>query len=81
MEKDKIEALKANKEEFEKCQNSMLYYYNNYVRRKNDLILTQEEFDKLQKHWSLIRSGKLIAKPRQKNVYDYPLTNNEVYKK
>lgn len=81
MEQSKLDALNANKEEFEKCKNSLCYYYNNYVRRKSDPVLTEEEFKKLQSHWSLIRGGKMLAKPRYKNVNDYPLTEKETFKK
>ena len=80
MEQSKLDALKANTEEFEKCKNSLCYYYNNYVRRKNDPILTEEEFAKLQDHWKLIRAGKMLAKPRYKDVEAYPLTEKEVHK-
>ena len=73
MKENKFDELKANKEEYEKCQASPVYFYNNYVRKEGDPELSEEEYLHWKKRAEFIRDGFVFGHKRNP-CPDKPLT-------
>lgn len=65
--------LQQDKEELERCQQSPVYFYNKYVRKEGQKILTEEEYE------NSVKKGEAFAilKGRRKDIYMYPITPEE----
>lgn len=71
---------KQVKEEFEKCQNSKAYFYNNYCRKEGMPEYSEEEFDKYINTVKVMRSGQRLGDHRMKAyLKKYPMTANDVF--
>ena len=47
--------------ELEKCKNSMVYFYNNYLRKVGDPIISEDHFKELAKMKSINETVNLIS--------------------
>ena len=63
-----------SKEEFERCKNNPLYWYNNYFLKENDKKVTQEEYDIIKKNIEFERNKLPIQLTEAEKLAQYPLT-------
>lgn len=70
--------LQKDKEEIERCQQSPAYFYNRYIRREGEKVLSEEEYREY-----VLKAGELREKKGEfakiKPTY-YPLTPEEAIK-
>lgn len=77
---DKIKAmLLDDKEEMRKCEESPVYFYNKYIRRKGDIKFTEEEYADWQKQAKRLMDGVPLLKIRS-HYKDRPLLPKDCYK-
>lgn len=68
--------------EYQKCQNSISYFYNNYCRKEGQPEYTEEEFEKYINTVKLMKNGSIIRDRRMKlHLLQYPLTIKDAFKK
>ena len=64
---------KPSDEEYKKCQNDTLYWYNTYFLKEGEPKLTQEEWDAKREEWQNMRElqdAKIYSQYKK-----YPLAN------
>lgn len=57
---------KVDLDELEKCKNSVVYFYNNYVRHGEQKELTDSEFDAILKHLEYLKNNPLKLRSHYK---------------
>lgn len=81
--KDKIslQDLQNNEVEIEKCKKDPVYFYNTYIRKEGQDILSKEEYDELVKEWEQAKSIINKSLKDRINVEKYPIKSNEGFDK
>lgn len=76
----KIEELKLeeHRNEFIKCVNDQVYFYNKYVKPAGQKDLTKEEYDNFVK---LVNVRMLKSRRHGGHTFLYPLTPDQCYQK
>lgn len=73
---DKLKSIEGNLEEMEKCKNNPCYFYNTYVRKEGERIVSEEEYSELVKQLDMSRFSTLT---KSELVAEYPLTFDKVF--
>lgn len=60
--------LDSNRSELDRCKSSPLYFYNTYIRKEGQPIMSEDEFREYQRVEMEKRHGKR-RKPERTNVY------------
>ena len=68
----------ADQEELQKCKDSLVYFYNKYVRKEGQKELTEAEYNDFVKQVEYQRNMPLKL---QKHYKDRPLLPSECYEK
>lgn len=70
-----LQNIQHDPTEIEKCVKDPVYFYNMYVRKEGEKVLTKEEYKELCKKWEQKRT-----RPKTLTTKDeYPLTPDECY--
>jgi len=78
MKNHKTQLSSADKEELQKCKNSPVYFYNKYVRKEGQQILTEREYTDFLKMMNYQVDNPLILRNKNKGRQ---LTPKECYNK
>jgi len=68
-----LQDLQTLNTEQERCKKSPLYFYNTYIRKEGQPVLTQEEYDKLMKEWEDARYSTTLKKRDGNTIYMKPI--------
>lgn len=79
--KDKIslQDLQNNEVEIEKCKKDPVYFYNTYIRKDGQPILSKEEYDVLMREWEDARYFTTIKDRKGNYLHMKPITSDEAY--
>lgn len=76
---DRYQNLRSNPEEYKKCQDNPLYFYNTYVKHLDDPEINEQEYNELKAKFKCIREGTVIGKRRNPFLKQYPMTETEAF--
>lgn len=65
-----LQSLQLDVIEIDKCKKDPVYFYNTYIRKEGQKVLTQEEFEEYE---AVVKKNRGVAlKDRSKDILMYP---------